>query len=1716
MDYKMFEDIPELRKNIDEAYKELNQATVDNEREKIDMLLPRISELSNKLNDRLKEVQEYMDSHDINEYKTRVDAAKSSLEEAKKQGDQESYDYAVANLEFAEKYLEDLEKIRALLPQEEEEVKESKVEENIDYGDMTTDLKEDLFALLLLQDLKKFKDDEINKIQKEADNKFATEENIENKNLQDNTLNKKLEVEYKRRDMINDMINDYIHSLSHVPQEQIDKLLEEIKNDKEYLNHKEENFSKAIDNFENNVYFDDNINTDLEENLINEIKEIESKYINNRNEINELLENENNQDIQNENTSIVNKTEETNTLEELDKKEANLNKERERLEELLEDESISDNDYEKFDRLLEETNAEITRTRRKIKDIEYDMETNQLDKLVKRYSKQSKEIEDRIHKLNEEAEMLKQEKNKLKEYKERIEEGQPIENNITKEDIELRNKEITERLDEIRRLKLTEEKTLNYKRDDLYEITGNKEYLDILTDIDKINYKASTNSIEHEEPTNISKLSLEPEVPTENHIEESVDQKPIINKEEKKKKINNLDEIKQKAAYYYNLKKHEVKEKLSEEPVDIGDITTDLKEDMIAFLNLQELKEIITDRIDNIHKDLDKVSIDTEEENLELKYIQLDELEGKLKVEYKIRDILNGILDDYKQSLSVVPSDKLNELLERIKNDKEYQENKDDNLRRMADNIDNNFDFNDKVNNNLEDQLTRDIQKAELKYLTNRNKSKEAQRLLLETESKAFEEFDKLIAIYKSISNKDIPTRYKENVDNKIKELTETQNNLNNKKEDSKPQDATSDDSFIDVEYSVERDEPQQELDSKEIAELERMSLKSEERIDELQERIKELEEKKRSYDELAKESCDEIIIKSQELKELIEKNASKEEKEENKESRTKSLAKLDFANSKIEEYQNLINQLNQEIEEEQSKLDNVTKQISSAREMNVNQNDNDINVNANIDNNNIISPTGNDSPNDQDTSNIGGDNSSTDQADDSNDSGSSDNSNDTGNDDSGNSDDSNDSGNDDSRSSDDTNDLGKDDSGSSDDSNDSKDDGSEDTDDSDDNDDFDEEYEPSAMDELKIPGIINKLVTDPETGEKIAVSKIDRIIVDSSKISIKQKFAKEFVTDAAIYGVFAYASCAIKAIPYVIDRAVSKLKLWLNPASKIKLEKVAKNYDEVLTEEEKEILLHKFKNNVANSDRSIEGILSVIREKNDKRIRETQIKKRSEKVVKIYNKLLTNYNEAQETQLMIDSLKNGDITVEEICEKLKIKKTDELTKEGLIEKLGEKRERILSTACKDISKFYKLNDKLRELYDGGVGVHSNTESIRAIESRVNQHKTVRFGKDRSTAEGVELREKVDKLGQVLDQAVAQNDNEAALKAFVGIQQENKKAEEVGMTFIRVLKGNLFPAGIPIIPVGKGHIGVGNFDPVAHEMDYRTDPFVRQVLTFAGTMVTLTAAVNNFMENYGLKRVADEQKALEDKLHTQGEQLSGYDQEVIEGMKAQDSLMITGDKNFHELNDTYWTDPGNYLVNDPAHHQELAELYSTTQSSYQEIADLLAAGKITPLEAAERHAEITSTLEDITHELFDSAKPGMEEYMRNHPQFDYTALQGALEEFEKHPNALTAENNALMEAIKIGEELASTSVATAKPHWLHDMIGVLGAVTLAHQANKTFGEVPTEEPVSLANLVDKSIEIDEKIVEVNKPKEKTNDIEDMLNEKDKDKSKEGKSPGKHQ
>ena len=1290
MDYKIFEDIPELQKEVDEAYKELNQATVNNDREKIDEQLPKVSELSNKLNDRLKDVQEYVDSHDIDEYRVRVDQAKESLEAAKKQGNQEEYDFAVANLEFAEKYLADLEKIRGLLPQDEEKVEEK-----------------------------------------------------------------------------------------------------------------------------------------------------------------------------------------------------------------------------------EET----------------------------------------------------------------IVEEEPIEEAIVEE-----------------------------------------------------------------QPTE------------ETAVEDEV--------EENKRKIN-LERIKAKAAYYYELRKNKVKEKLSEEPVDYGDMTTDLKEDMIAFLNLQEVRERVLDRIVSIQDEIDDLFLGSEEqedENLEDKYIQVEELENRLKAQYIMRDLVTKVIQDYERSLSVIPRSKLNQYLERIKEDQEYQSHKEENVDRILDNIDNNFDFNDNVNDDLEESLTRDIQKAELKYITNRNKSKETQRLLKEVEAKAFEEFDNLIGIYKSISNKDIPSRYRENINSKIKSIGSSISTFRNNRKNN--EETTPEDNHIDIDYSVVDNDSNQEFDSKDLAELERMSLKSEARIDELQERIKELEEEKRVYDEQAKECCDEIIAKSQELKELMERNASKEERDNNKEERTKSLSKLDFANSKIDEYQELINQLNQEIDEEQKELDSITEQINTARETNVDQNDNDINVNLDLDNNNIVATS------DDDSSDQGDNDSQTDQ-------------------------------------SDVLDHLGEDIEPSVDNQE------PEDNQDFDDDDDYDEEYDPTAMDELRIPGIINKLVTDPETGDPISVSKIDKIIVDSSKISVKQKFAKEFVTDAAIYGVFAFASCAIKAIPYIIDKAVSKLKLLLNPASKVKLEKVAKNYDTELTEEEKEILLRKFKNNVANSDRSVEGILSVIREKNDQRIRETKISKRKEKVVNLYNKLLTNYNEAQEIKLMIDSLSNGDITIEEICETLKIEKTDELTREGLIERLSKKREKILSTACKDISKFYQLNSKLRELYDGGIGVHSNTESIRAIESRVNQRKTVRFGKDISTAEGVELREKIDELGQILDLAVAQNDNEAALKAFVGIQQENKKAEEVGMTFIRVLKGNLFPAGIPIIPVGRGHVGVGNFDPVSHEMDYRTDPFVRQVLTFAGTMVTLTAAVNNFMENYGLRRVAEEQRALEEKLHTQGEQLQGYDDELIDGMKAQDSLMISGDKNFHELNDTYWTDPGNYLVNDPAHHQELAELYSTTQSSYQEIADLLSTGQITPLEAAERHAEITSTLEEITHELFESAKPGMEEYMRNHPQFDYSALHGAIEEFERNPNSLTAENNALMEAIRIGEDLATTAVTTAKPHWLHDMIGVLGALTLAHQANKTFGDVPQEEPVSLAELVDKSIELDEKIAEANESKEKTDDVEDMLNEEDNNKSKEGKSTGKH-
>ena len=351
-------------------------------------------------------------------------------------------------------------------------------------------------------------------------------------------------------------------------------------------------------------------------------------------------------------------------------------------------------------------------------------------------------------------------------------------------------------------------------------------------------------------------------------------------------------------------------------------------------------------------------------------------------------------------------------------------------------------------------------------------------------------------------------------------------------------------------------------------------------------------------------------------------------------------------------------------------------------------------------------------------------------------------------------------------------------------------------------------------------------------------------------------------------------------------------------------------------------------------------------------------------------------------------------------------------------------------------------------------GSHGFSEDMKAATTKLSVVGK-RFAKDHDLDR--ELLHRQAQLEQAEMRAIADGNDEMALRTF--IQAETLLSQNTEIS------GSIF---------GRRSTGKKYYSPLAEQLDYRDDPFVRDLFT---TIAVTSAAISTVQSIRAAKeqadimaenqRIMDRNNQTMDQVNQMGADIAGKRGTMMEGMEAQgmeDTLAGANEIERAVLDKTDWgLGTKAYRTADNAGHAYYTSFYDGTKAAYENIAQQYAAGQINQAQAMQMMADLTTKTHQTFGNINDACLDILRPYAQTHPQFDLTGVQGAMEYLQANPDAFQAMNQAMVDVTNAGDVLASMQLEqliplTTLPSTIRTTI-INGAATaaLASNINNTMG-----------------------------------------------------------
>lgn len=535
---------------------------------------------------------------------------------------------------------------------------------------------------------------------------------------------------------------------------------------------------------------------------------------------------------------------------------------------------------------------------------------------------------------------------------------------------------------------------------------------------------------------------------------------------------------------------------------------------------------------------------------------------------------------------------------------------------------------------------------------------------------------------------------------------------------------------------------------------------------------------------------------------------------------------------------------------------------------------------------------------------------------------------------------------------------------------------------------------------------LYNSLLVD-ENNEVLYVDKKTGKRLQASNVQVRKSFVNELKSGNWLYNVTHIANNTLKLAINFGRKSLAKFNLWRTNQKEIGniLDENVAN----LSKEDWETVRKEYIGGKINEKANVPSALNYAIEK---RIRtETR-----EQVGDINQKIAINYQTLFST---FDEINN-------INEKLNSSSLTESEKDYLI---AEKQALLAGKG--------QMIKQTRDLYNYGnsllsSGSHGFSEDVKAAESGMNK-KGFRFSKRHDYDEvSQEVQRQQAILSQKESDAIVDGNDEIALNAFVNLEMLKSKETAIENSI-----------------VGKRSTGRMYYSPLVEELDYRDDPFIRDLfstIAVVGAAVSVANAIHTHVNEANKVLDAEQAKAAQvnganeqtmNQVHQTGQDIANHRETFQKGMEYQansDSIntLNVGERaaSDQSVNAGYgWSSGPVYVDADNIAHATAKQMYESAQSQIQDVAAKYTQGILSQAEVTQSLADIAKQANHTLTETVQNALPHFQTYMQNHPQFDLAEVGEAMNYLVQNPEAISKMYQGMTDVTNMGESLTGLTMS---------------------------------------------------------------------------------------
>lgn len=344
---------------------------------------------------------------------------------------------------------------------------------------------------------------------------------------------------------------------------------------------------------------------------------------------------------------------------------------------------------------------------------------------------------------------------------------------------------------------------------------------------------------------------------------------------------------------------------------------------------------------------------------------------------------------------------------------------------------------------------------------------------------------------------------------------------------------------------------------------------------------------------------------------------------------------------------------------------------------------------------------------------------------------------------------------------------------------------------------------------------------------------------------------------------------------------------------------------------------------------------------------------------------------------------------------------------------------------AQEVRKIRELQNALRDRYLSGGGLHGMDEDIKASNTKMSLPGK-RFAKTNDLNH--DLQHQAAEYSRQEEAYINNNMDKEALLAF--FQNEKLYSDNT------VIKNT---------PLGKVSVGDKFYTPLGEKLDYRDDPFVKNLFSSIAIGTSVAAGINSIANNIKIERANELNNQNMNMAHNIGGKETSMGDTFAAGQKANaQQANLSGFQNLERksLDANDWNiASAKYHTMDQATHETFGKMYENTQNAYASIAKDYVNKTLDSATALGKVTEISNKVQESANNIYNGYLPIIKSYAATHPQFDLSTVTGGLDYLTKNASAIAKSNLAQVEVLKYGEALKNLQAVDAPS----DLISTLAA-----------------------------------------------------------------------